>query len=65
MEGLRHNFWGLTASALGTYECLAFLTRKRVPTVSTYCARRKATRALITGWAVGLAVHLWKHTIDD
>lgn len=55
------NFWGVSASALGTYELLSYVTGKRAPTVSTYCAGSRFRRALIVGWALGLALHLLRH----
>lgn len=59
------NFWGLSASMLGTYEAVSFLTKLSkkgtLPTVSTFCSKKKRRRLLMVLWTVGLAVHIWRH----
>lgn len=58
---LQHNFWGLSASVLGTYEFLAFLTRKRAPTISTWASRKRHRRLAMVSWTIGLAMHIARH----
>jgi hypothetical protein len=57
------NFWGLTASILGTYEAISFLSGKRTPTLSSFCARRRSTRIMLVAWTLGLAQHIWRHQV--
>jgi len=63
-RALESNFWGLSASILGSYETLSYLSGKRFPTVSTFCARTKRRRTLLALWTIGLALHVWKHQIE-
>jgi len=58
-------FWGVSASALGTYEAVAFLSNQRLPLVSTYCARRRARKLMMVSWCIGLALHIWRNEIDQ
>jgi len=62
---VRHNFWGLTASALGTYEAMAYASGKRLPVLSNLCSRHKTTRVMLVAWTMGLAAHIWKYELVD
>jgi hypothetical protein len=62
---LESQFWGVSASVLGTYEALSYLTGKRLPTLSTFCARRQYRRAALALWTAGLALHVWRHQLED
>lgn len=62
---LESQFWGLSASVLGTYEALSYLSRKRVPTVSTFCARRLWRRSLLAAWTLGLGAHIVCHRLEE
>lgn len=64
-EYCRNNFWGLTASAFGTYEAVAYASGKRLPVLSNLCSRRKATKVALVAWTVGLAAHIWKYELVD
>lgn len=59
------NFWGISASMLGTYEALAFLTNKRTPTISTWAARTRARRIGLVAWTLGLAFHIARHNVEE
>lgn len=64
-RALSSDFWGLSASVLGTYEALAFVTgRQRFPTLSTFCARTERRRALLALWTLGLGAHIWRHKLE-
>lgn len=58
---LQSQFWGLSASILGVYEACAYLTRKRLPTLSTYCSRKPHRRTALALWTLGLGAHIWQH----
>jgi len=60
-----HNFWGLTASAFGTYEAVAYASGQRLPVLSNLCSRHKATKVALVAWTVGLAAHIWKYELVD
>ena len=62
---LESQFWGLSASVLGTYEAVSYLSRKRVPTVSTFCARRLWRRSLLAVWVFGLGAHIVCHRLEE
>jgi hypothetical protein len=57
-------FYGWSAGALGTYE-LAAIATGRCPTISTYCARNRYRRMLMVLWALGLVVHIARHTAPE
>jgi hypothetical protein len=59
---LESDFWGLSASVLGTYEAMSYVSRKRLPTISTFCARRRSRRVALALWVLGLGAHILKHT---
>ena len=62
---LRSDFWGYSAAMLGTYEALSFATGRRLPTVSTVCARRRWRRAALTLWLCGLTAHIVRHEVEE
>lgn len=59
------NFWGLSASMLGAYEAIAYISNKRAPTISTWAARRRARKIGLVAWTLGLAFHIARHNVED
>lgn len=67
-EYVQDNFWGLSASVLGSYEAAAFLTRlthRELPTISTWSARRNHRKAVMVAWTLGLALHIARHKVEE
>ncbi len=50
-------FYAVSSSMLGTYEAVAISTR-RLPTLSTWAARRRVRRLALVLWTIGLVVHV-------
>lgn len=62
MDRLGH-FWGLSGIVLGSWELAAYVSRGRIPTVSSVvwsCRVRneRAVRVAVFAWSVGLCRHL-------
>ncbi len=60
---MRRHFWAVQAILLGAWEAAAFLTRRRIPTITTTVRRsrsrhRRLTHTIVLAWLVGLARHL-------